>query len=278
MKKLLTLLISFLPVISYAQDSDAPSCGTNCTYTIENGVLTLKPIDNTKEANVQNYERYGYAQSGFSPWRFDDSITKIVVEKGITSIGRSFEDMRNVTEITLPEGLKTIGSEAFHGTKITKVDLPSTLTSIGSFAFSISSLKEINGLPEGLTYIGHEAFSNTQIKDFIIPESVKTIEPSAFGANTSDSGWNHSLIENLYCNNAIAEQCAAAVQWKKDLGKEVNVISYHKDGDKVFYKNQWYNSVNDILSGNNIKKRIYTVEEASKLSKPNGNTFKLRYK
>ncbi len=281
---ILGLILSF-----NASADDLPSCGPNCTYsytqngTDQNGnityTLTIKPIDDTKNASISSYSRcYGCSgdeTGNYAPWRFE-KVTSVVIEKGVTDIGtHAFEDMRSLKTLELPEGLKTIGGEAFHSTSIEKVDLPSTLTSIGEYSFSITTLKEINELPEGLKVINSQAFSNTQIKDWVIPASVTSIAQHAFGSTGSD--WKHSSIENLYCAEPIADQCEAAVQWKKDLGKTVKVTTYKKDGDKIFYKNQWYNSANDILSGDYIKKRIYTINEANAVA-GKVNSVKIRYR
>ena len=282
------ILILGLILCFNASADDLPSCGENCTYSYtQNGTdqdgnitytLTIKPIDSEQTAKVQAYDRYNYTTKEnpvYAPWRFEN-VTSVVIEKGITYIGdRAFEDMQRLKTLELPEGLKTIGHESFHNTKIQKVDLPSTLTGINSYAFSISALKEINKLPEGLKVIGAQAFSNTQIKDWIIPSSVTTLSPSAFGIN--ESGYDKSLIENLYCAQEIADQCEAAVQWKKDLGKTVKVTTYNKDGNKIFYKNHWYNNANDILSGDYIKKRIYTIDEANQVA-GKVNSVKIRYR
>ena len=273
------ILILGLILCFHAQAGELPSCGENCTYIIEGDTLTIKPIDSTTEAKIKSYTRYGSEGNNtnpeYAPWRFNNEIKKVVIESGITSIGyHSFEDIK-ITEVSLPEGLKTIEDEAFHNTSIEKVDLPSSLTSISGYAFSIGALKEINKLPEGLKVIDAKAFSNTQIKDWVIPSSVTKLSPLAFGSN--ESGWNNSLIENLYCAEPIADQCEAAVQWKKDLGKTVKVTTYKKDGNKIFYKNHWYNNANDILSGDYIKKRIYTIDEANQVA-GKVNSVKIRYR
>jgi len=48
-------------------------------------------------------------------------------------------------------------------------------------------------------------------------------------------------------------------------------------GNQIFHNNRFYNSANDILSGNYDKKRIYTIDEANRASGKK-NTFKIRYK
>jgi len=279
---ILGLILSF-----NAQAGELPSCGENCTYSYtQNGTdqdgnitytLTIKPIDSEQTAKVQAYDRYGATTKEnpvYAPWR-RERVTSVVIEKGVTDIGsHSFEDIK-ITEVSLPEGLKTIGAEAFHNTSLVRVDLPSSLTSIGDFAFCIWSLQEVSDIPEEMTRLAHQVFSNTKIKNWVIPEGVKNIAPTAFGSKIKQ--YSSSSIENLYCNETIADQCDAAVQWKRDLGNEVNVITYKKDGDKIFYKNKWYNNANDILSGDYIKKRIYTIDEANAVAGKT-NRISIRYR
>ncbi|MBO7097767.1 MAG: leucine-rich repeat domain-containing protein [Alphaproteobacteria bacterium] len=263
-------ILSLFPLSANAQEATFPSCGPNCTYTIENNVLTVKPIDETKPASVQSYVRQG------SPW-YGQNITKIDIQEGITNIGYSaFEDMTSVTSVSLPEGLKTIEGESFHGTRITSLEIPSTVTSIGKFAFAISTLKEINALPEGLTSIATETFANTKITDLVIPAGVTSISSSAFGHN--GDYWNRSSIKNLYCEESIADQCAQVLKWRKDNGADVKVTTYQASSNgQFFYNNRWYNSANDILSGDYAKKRIYTVDEANKVTSKK-NKVMIRYK
>ena len=50
-----------------------------------------------------------------SPWaKNEDSITKLVIEEGVTTIGASaFHSNKNLISVTLPNTLTTIGSCAF---------------------------------------------------------------------------------------------------------------------------------------------------------------------
>lgn len=263
---------------AHAEENPLPSCGTNCTYTIENNVLTIKPIDKTKPATVKAYNRDCEPSCHTdAPW-YGQGITEIDIKEGITNIGgHAFEDMTSVTTLKLPEGLQKIGGEAFNNAGgITKLELPSTLTSIGSYAFGGEPLEELNGIPDGTQSIGAYAFHGSKLSNVVIPASVTNLSPLAFGNDFQHYG--RSLIESLYCSEAIADQCAAALQWKKDLGQKVEVITYRQtQNGQVFYNNKWYNSANDILSGDYVKKRIYSVDEASQVS-GSQNTFKIRYK
>ena len=283
----LTVLI-ISTVLSFNALADVPSCGENCTYTLtENGVdakgnktytVTVEPIDISQPASVSNYSRYGHeaneTDTNYAPWRFEN-ITEVEIKEGIKTIGcYAFADIASITSVQLPEGLEAIGLSGFNGTKITSLDLPSTIISIEDYAFSTAPIENINGLPDGIQSIGSRAFHGSKFKELVIPESVTSLSEAAFG----DEAYHSALIENLYCAESMIAQCGAALQWRKDMGATVSVIPYQKTSDgQIFYNNKWYKSANDILSGDYTKKRIYTIDEASKVSGKK-NSVMIRYK
>ena len=116
------------------------------------------------------------------PWR-DFSINKVVVQKGITSIGSfAFGDCSSLSSIEIPEGVTSIGSGAFEDcSSLSSIEIPEGVTSIGSIAFaycrSLSSIK----IPEGVTSIGSQAFEGcSSLSSIKIPKGVTSIEGSAF--------------------------------------------------------------------------------------------------
>ena len=116
------------------------------------------------------------------PWR-DFSINKVVVQKGITSIGSfAFAYCRSLSSIKIPEGVTSIGSGAFEDcSSLSSIEIPEGVTSIGSIAFaycrSLSSIK----IPEGVTSIGSQAFEGcSSLSSIKIPKGVTSIEGSAF--------------------------------------------------------------------------------------------------
>jgi len=283
MQKYVLILAMMLSFNAYADE--LPSCGTNCTYSlVQNGMdknnnptytLIMEPIDKNKEAST-----IGSVTCSTSPCRntslwANSNVTKVEFKEGITTIGKNtLEFMHSVTSISLPKGLKTIATEAMNGTSVSHLDIPSSVTSIGSYGLAMGYLKSINGLPQGLTSIHAWTFESSQLKDLVIPDSVTTISENAFGKE----GHDKAAIQTLYCSEALQSQCEAAVQWKKDLGREVNVVSYQKYGNSYYYKGKFYTNPNDIIGDHHIKKRIYSIDEANKVAKRTGNTFRIRYR
>ena len=89
------------------------------------------------------------------PWR-DFSINKVVVQKGITSIGSfAFGDCSSLSSIKIPEGVTSIGSGAFENcSSLSSIKIPEGVTSIEGNAFgACSSLNSIK-IPKNVSEIG----------------------------------------------------------------------------------------------------------------------------
>ena len=168
MKKiLLTFILSFISFSMWADRSG--SCGKKLKWTFVESSMTLT-ISGSGE--MDNYS----SAISICPWKdFRDSIHKVVIEEGVTSIGSyAFYDCSELTSITIPEGVASIGSSAFNGCRnLTSINIPEGVTSIGSFAFNdCRSLTSIN-IPEGVTSIGYNAFSRCYfLKDKFTNKSV----------------------------------------------------------------------------------------------------------
>lgn len=98
--------------------------GDNLTWSLSsNGTLTIN----------------GTGGMGYqTPWMsYRDSIKSLVVEKGVTTVGRSaFSGCDQLTSATLPTSLTEIGQSAFLGCfNLEKICLPDTLNAIGDNAF-----------------------------------------------------------------------------------------------------------------------------------------------
>ncbi len=283
MKKIAFIFCTCLIFNAYADDcpDGVLSCGVTddglsweiSEVTDENN-HTIKQLTITGTGAMKDYTRRGETRA---PWRDDTGgainaapgITKIVIGDGITSIGgHAFEDMWNVTSISLPEGLISIGQEAFLSCQISEIELPNSVEYLGAYAFYATNLEHID-LPENLETIQGRVFgSTTLLSDITIPEGVN-INHGAFEGEDYNA-----YVQNVYCSGDNAS-CQALKNRKSMAGK---VQFYHSDGDAYFYNNRWYASPNDIIGDNHIKKRIYTIEEANKISKPAGNTLKIKYR
>ncbi|MDR2917724.1 MAG: leucine-rich repeat protein [Tannerella sp.] len=98
---------------------------------------------------------------GTPPWySYHNMIKKIVIEKGVTTVGfYSFFGFNKTTTVLLPEGITYIGAYAFYGcTLLTDIKIPSSVGMIYSYAFSTChDLTQIE-LPRSTTTIAEGAF------------------------------------------------------------------------------------------------------------------------
>ena len=151
------------------------TCGEKVSWELDKqGVLTIYG-----EGAMKNY-----TYKSEMPWyKYLSKIQKVVIEKGVTTIGDYvFYGMTDTTEITIPEGVTTIGEYAFkNSTKIAEVKLPNTLKKLGQSAFyGCTSLNKI-AIPEGLYTIWGYTFKNcTSLAEVTLPSTLIKIDEAAF--------------------------------------------------------------------------------------------------
>ena len=175
----LLMLLTAIPRISSAAIAvHSGTCGENLTWELESdGVLTISGIG---------------AMATDVPWNeYRDSIEKIIINDGVTSIGsEAFYYCTSLTQITIPESVTSIGSFAFYGCKsLTQITIPEGVTYINSHTFYYcTSLAQIT-IPESMTFIGNCAFYGCKsLPQITIPESVTYISKNAFYGCTSLTG------------------------------------------------------------------------------------------
>jgi hypothetical protein len=159
MKKALILLFTlcmvavlFVPSATAAETVSSGTCGKNVTWTLDDtGTLTI--------SGTGDMEDYTYNTP--APWyNQKSSITSVVIEDGITSIGSyAFSNCTAVTQITIPEGVTGIGDCAFSGCTgvTTQVTIPEGVTSLGVSAFSNCRMRKLF-IPKSVTQLGKNAF------------------------------------------------------------------------------------------------------------------------
>ena len=152
-----------------------------------------------------------------------------------------------ITNIVIEKGITHIGVNAFLNTNALNVSLPNTLTSIGASAFHNTKLTDVI-VPSSVERVGYNAFANTPLQNLTISD--KTVFEQ-YEFNSSIGFLTGVDLNNLhiYCSG-VSHKC------------DQNLT------------NGGYNLSTMQLQ----RKRIYTVEEAARISKKTGNTFKLRYK
>lgn len=173
-----TLLgIFFAAPFSVSAAVTASGTFENISYKIEDNVLTISGNGAT-----------GGKIGDTKPWYdYRESITKIVVEEGITDIGKSFfSGLGKVTEVSLPDSLNSLGEYAFsNNSSLAKIVFPDNLSSIGSFAFLYCrNLKNIN-FPKKCNF-GSWTFDDCGFTSLLIPSSFEgSISGYCFSNNSN---------------------------------------------------------------------------------------------
>lgn len=136
------------------QDPNKPSgtCGENATWEFDPATGTLT-ISGTGEMDV-DLEHI--------PWTdYQESITKLVVEPGITSVS-GFVNCYCLTDVSLPETLQIITAIAFSQcTALTQVTIPDSVTHIQDGAFSHCNKLEKVSIGTGLSQLSERAFQES---------------------------------------------------------------------------------------------------------------------
>ena len=171
---LLTTVLPFSVLAAVtSQDTVGASSGTtgNCTWTLNNGVLTI-----SGNGAMGNYTFTWSSSLGHyvstAPWGCN--ITSVIINDGVTSIGSSaFVHCSGLKNVIIPDSMTIIGDAAFlECTGLTSVYITDLAAWCGITFISRSS----NPL-----YFAHNLYQNNKpITDLIIPDGVARIEDFAF--------------------------------------------------------------------------------------------------
>lgn len=193
------------------EEGSSNTCGENLTWTYESGKLTISGTGAMKD----------YSSKNSVPWyAARTSITAVVIEEGVTSIGRNaFCDCKALASVTIPSSVTSIALDAFQncsklesvyitsvdawcniefanansnplgtgsilycdGKSVTDVEIPAGTTKIPDYAFcNYQSLKSVT-IPESVTSIGNRAFRYCRgLTEITIPDGVTSIGYNAF--------------------------------------------------------------------------------------------------
>lgn len=122
-----------------------------------------------------------------APWsteKIRNNTKKVIVDKGITSIGEcAFASLNYLKEVEIPQDITAIGEYAFYDcSSLESMDIPETVTDIGQTVFGRCTKLLNVKLPSNITVIPGGMFVYCQnLKNVEIPDGVTEIGNSAFG-------------------------------------------------------------------------------------------------
>ena len=201
----------------------------NLTWKLyEDGTLNISGTGAMKDYNDDDNP---------SPVYQNSNVKKVVIEKGVTSIGNyAFSGCLGLKSITIPDGITSIGDHAFDSCiNLRSITLPDSITSIGMWAFyncwNVSSII----IPDGVTSIEDFTFNSCiSLTSITIPNSVTNIKSSAFH-NCADltsitipdsvTSIGDSAFSDCNSLQTISLGCGSALK-KSDFGDQANLVSY----------------------------------------------------
>lgn len=172
----LAILLALVPAMGgTVKAATNGSCGDNVTWMLDEGTLTISGSG----------EMANYNDSSEVPWKdVRSTITSIVIEDGVTSIGENaFIFCEALTDITIPNSVTSIGGSAFTYCGFSEITIPASVTSIGARAFnSCWNLMSVTFAPpsELMTIDIFAFYFCAALSSITIPASVQFIGSHAF--------------------------------------------------------------------------------------------------
>jgi hypothetical protein len=90
---------------SISEDIYSGTCGTDVSWALVGHTLTISGTGNMADYISENAPWYAYLSS----------ITSVVIESGVTSIGENAFMSSGLTSVSIPSGVTSIGNSAFSG-------------------------------------------------------------------------------------------------------------------------------------------------------------------
>ncbi|MBR2299897.1 MAG: leucine-rich repeat protein [Alphaproteobacteria bacterium] len=273
------------------------------------GISAFYGASNLENITIPN----SVTQIGSSAFENATALTSINIPDSVNSIeSGTFRRCTNLQSVVLGSGIKSIGSEAFNGaSNLKSINIPDSVTSIGTHAFKNASSLTALIIPDSVTTISQSAFDGVNLSDLTTSaENLKKYFSALGGLKagadgkiniTCTSGDCETFLKNKYKNNTAMLKALGFLPSSTEAASDDNTTDGGNGSNTN--ENEDQHSGNEIsensaptdimdnsetssqksadqpmAEGNRRIKRIYTVEEAARVSKPTGNTFMLRYK
>ena len=188
------------------------------------------------QGDMPDYDWYNEDEPE-APWK-NKTIKKVIIERGVTSIGEyAFYYCRSLESIEIPDGVTSIGEHAFYCCKSLKsIEIPDGLTSIEESIFCECSSLENVKIPAGVTSIGEYAFAAcSSLKSIEIPDEITSIEEGIF--------FGCSSLENVKIPAGVTSIGAKAFDYCESLKSIEIPDGVTSIGASAFY---WCESLKSI--------------------------------
>ena len=227
---------------------ECQSCGENCSWSFNDGVLKVS-------GDIQFYE-----DGDNTPWRQAGLTENIVTidASDVTSFNNSsFENLLKAKTVIMPQGITTLSAELFRRcVSLETLEIPDSVTSIRKKALSV--------MPA--------------LKNLIISDSVTYIDPTAFedspNLNVIYCKGDVSVCQSNLSSTGLESFVKAAPKSRCESSK------YYYSGAACLTRpnNGILSCANGYMQNGNIcQRKIYTIDEANQAAGKT-NTFTIRYR
>ncbi len=194
LKKFLSFILSFeliftaapfLPMITaFATNSSVKSGSTgSCKWSLDGMVLTISgngEMGNYIPKELTDPNPGAGTIKNNTPW--GTAITKVIIEQGVTKIGKYCFFDSWITEVIIPDSVTNIDSDAFMGCRQLKnIKLPNNLKYIGSEAFALCSNLVNVYIPDSVTSLGESSFADCKsLESVSLSKNISVIRYGTF--------------------------------------------------------------------------------------------------
>ncbi len=166
---IVAIILAALTVGLAADESSAVegTCGSNTTWTFENGTLTISGSGSTNS----------WSTVSAVPWySYKSSIKTVVVEDGVSYLGQyAFQGCSALTSVSLPDSLRVLSANAFcNCTSLETIVLPDSIATLGGSMFTgCTSLQNVTLCDKDVSLGAHMFDGCIALKSLTIPSSIK---------------------------------------------------------------------------------------------------------
>lgn len=211
-------------------------CGQNIKWELDDyGTLTI-----SGEGRMNDYSLNSL------PWR-PELVKYLVIEDGITHLGKNAFSRTKITTAQIPASVKSVGENAFNSCKhLASVNLPFGIESIEKKAFANCMILNNITIPSTIRIIGDEAFANCRLLSKInIPSKLQSLGINAFKkdkalvnlteipefitvANSKKYGIAQKVVKEYYDQMMINSTSLATVNLNTDKSSDSKNASVKK--------------------------------------------------
>ncbi len=181
---ILALTLALLPVEVQASQIYSGTCGVagkedSVTWELTlDGVLTISGTGAMRDYSALTRD---YSE-GYSPWAFRNDVVSIVIEDGVTAIGKNaFLLCENLTDVTIPASLTAIGEDAFDWCGNLSAVHISDMAAWCGISFASLSSDPFSSMSSNPLYRAQNLYLNgALVTDLVVPRGTNSIGRYAF--------------------------------------------------------------------------------------------------